>query len=217
MKTTALKVSVKELEGLSDALGRVSDSVIAESAADALNVTAEWADEESHRRALGINLDPAYLKAFRSVSKATASNLVATVTTEASNTQLGRFQPQQKVTRAKSPRGRLKGNPPLGIAVGDKPLAVSVEVARGSRKEFKNKNIFLNTGVRDSQGNPMVMERLPGRTRSGKDVLIRKLGPSPYQLFARQLRDEDFVDEAYDRMGQEIEQRVGDAIQKELS
>jgi len=217
VSTFKVQVDVRDVEGLADDLAKLSGEEINRVTAQAINKTAEWADEETHRRALGINLEPAYLKAFRSIEPANSNKLKATVTTEANATGLGRYKPQVKTTAAKSPRRRLKGNTALGIAVGDKPMAVTVEVTRGARKEVQNKNIFVNPGLRDSSGNPLVMERLPGKTRSGKDVLARRLGPAPYQLFKHQLNDEQFIEQAQDYLERELTEMVGEAIARAIS
>lgn len=218
MSTFKVQVDVSDVEGLADNLAKLSGEEINRVTAQAINKTAEWVDEETHRRATGINLEPAYLKAFRSIEPANSNKLKATVTTEGNATGLDRYKPQIKTTATKSSRRRLKGNPALGIAVGDKPMAVTVEVTRGTRKEIKNKNIFVNSGIRDpSSGNPLVMERLPGKTRSGKSVLVRRLGPSPYQLFKHQLNDEQFIEQAQDYLERELTETVGEAIEKALS
>lgn len=217
MSTFKVQVDVRDVEGLADDLAKLSGEEINRVTAQAINKTAEWADEETHRRALGINLEPAYLKAFRSIEPANSNKLKATVTTEANATGLGRYKPQVKATVAKTSRRRLKGNPALGIAVGDKPMAVTVEVTRGARKEVQNKNIFVNPGLRDSSGTPLVMERLPGKTRSGKDVLVRRLGPSPYQLFKHQLNDEQFIEQAQGYLERELTEMVGEAIEKAIA
>lgn len=218
MSTFRVQVDVSDIEGLADDLARLSGEDINRVTALAINKTAEWVDEESHALMLGgINMEPAYAKAFRDVDPANPAKLKATVGTRANATQLSRFDAKPVAVAAKSPIKKLKGNPALGISRGQKQGGVTVEVTRGARKQIKRDNVFLNPGIRDSQGNPLVMERLSGSTRSGKDVLVRRLGPSPYQLFKHQLNNDEFVEKVNDYLERQLVELVGDAIEKAVS
>lgn len=212
----ALTVKLDELDDLAADLGRLSDTTLGEAIVRGVNDTADWADEESHKRmSAGLAIDEADMRARREVKRATARNLTAIVQTVGSATSLGRFGAAPHIVAAKSPPARLKGNPRIGIPRGGKQGGVLVSVSKGSRKIIKDENVFLNTGLSDSSGNPLVMRRLGGTTKSGKAKLEALFGPSPYQLFAHQLKS-SLAYEAEEQLSENLVTGVGDAFEKAL-
>ena len=214
--TANVKFDVREVERLAKDLSKLSGETIGAVTVTALNQAIDSAYELSRERMnAGINLDDPYLKRFMEVRPATAGRPVATLTTEGRQTRLAKFSPTTMTRAAKSPPERLKGNPGLGIARGLRPNAVTVAVGKGSRKTVKDSRVFMNPGIRDTSGTPLVMRRLDGQTRNGKDRLEALLGPTPYQLFAYQMTPVSLS--AEEDLETRLVQGVVEAIEKAIS
>ena len=106
----------------------------------------------------------------------------------------------------------------MGIPAGQKQGGVSVAVRRGSRKIVREgaKDVFVIPSKRDSEGNPLIFQRLPGKTSNGKSRLKALLGPSVYQLFRYQITNNNLTTDVEadltETLGQFAEAAVGDLL-----
>ncbi len=188
MATTVFKVDVSQLEDFAGRLENLSAEKLHLATIGTLNQVVDRAYVLGRERMLlGINLSDDFLQRRMEVRYATRTQRYAQITTHYGGIGVSHFRPQQTVRPAVSPVRKLKGDPPRGIALGDKQGGVSVEVTRGARKRIRLPGVFTAPNIKDTEGNPFVFQRMGGRTRTGRDRLRRLFGPSPYQLFKHQI------------------------------
>lgn len=184
----AFKVDVSEIEGFAQRLDKFDAQALGPLIVSTLNHVVDRAYVLSRERMrLGINLTDAYLQRRMEVRYASAAKPRAEIATHYGGLGLSHFGPRQVPQAAVSPIRKLRGDAGRGIPRGQKQGGVSVEVARGGRRPIRLPGVFTAPGIRDTEGNPFIFQRVGGRTRSGKDRLRRLFGPSPYQLFKFQL------------------------------
>ena len=202
-RSFALKVDVSQVLGLADRLGSIDAAALSPILVRAVNMVAARAYVLSRdRMRLGINLTDDYLQRQMALTHAKGSKPQATIAANYGGIALSHYGAQQTAVTAISPIRKLKGDAARGIPRGQKQAGVSVEVSRGKRKPVKIPGVFIAPGIRDTEGNPFVFQRLGGRTRSGKERLRRLFGPAPYQLFKYQIP--------------QIEGPIGDDLQETL-
>lgn len=187
-KLSVFKVDITQVQGFVERLDALTPERLGLVITTTLNQVVDRAYVLGRERMiLGVNLTDDYLRRRMRVKYATANNQTAEITTSYGGIGVSQFKPEQTQRTALSPLRKLKGDPGRGIARGEKQGGVSVEVTRGSRKQIRLPGVFTAPGIKDTEGNPFVFQRVGGRTSSGKSKIRRLFGPSPYQLFKRQI------------------------------
>jgi len=214
-----LTISDEGLERLSENLGKLSAEEFERVARRTVNEVGQRTyDLARGRMNEGLSLTDAYLTnklKFRPADEGKVAR--STVRADGGLTTLGHYNPRIITQKVKRPE-RSKGNPALGIAAGQKLDVVTVAVRRGARKIVRedSRDVFMVPKFRDSEGNPLIFQRLPGKTSSGKSRLKALLGPSVYQLFRYQITNNnlttDVEDDLTETLGQFAEAAVGDLI-----
>ena len=214
----SLTVADEALRDLSDKLGKLSESEFEQVATRTVNEVGQRTyDLARGRMNEGLSLTDAYLQNKMRFVPASPQDRRAVVRADGALTTLGHYNPRIITQPVKNPE-KSKGNPALGIPAGQKPAAVTVAVRRASRKAVRDnaRDVFMVPKFRDSEGNPLIFQRLPGFTSKGKDRLKALLGPSVYQLFRYQLTDTNLTGEVQDdlteRLGQYAEQAIQEII-----
>lgn len=211
----ALKIDVADLVRRSGRLDRFTGEEIGAVTVVALNEVVETVFEQARERMnAGINISDDQLRRAMSIERATAQKPVASLIARGDVTGLSHYKPEQRVQPALRPK-RSKGDPRRGIPRGSKSAGVSVEVTRGGRKNIQSDRVFITPGIRDTQGNPLVFQRISGTTRSGKTKIRRLLGPSTYQLFRYQI-EHGLLDEAADQLQEKLSEQLQTALQEVL-
>jgi hypothetical protein len=216
MATTFLKLDVKPLEQLADALGRIDGNDLANANVDALNVVVDKTYDLARERMIrDINLTDQYVQSKMRVDRASRGDPRASITAfggAANNTPLGRYDAQPVlVPRKDARRSSQQGPNRIGLPAGMKQAGVTVAVKRGSDNSGFVPRGFLLPLRRGNRagGNGLGVF---ARDRQGK--LKHFYGPSPYQLFAYQVdRIEGDVTELLE---DELTNYVTNAIQKAL-
>lgn len=190
-RSITFTADTQALNSLGDRLGTLQGSTLENVATTVVNEVGERTFSLARGRMLaGLSLTDVYLRSRMGFQPAQASSRPrAVVLAQGDLTTLGHYRPAISTQAAKSP-ARSKGNPALGIAAGQKLAGVSVAVRRGQRKDVRagKGDVFLMPSRRDSEGNPLIFQRIAGgKTRNGKDKLRALLGPSVYQLFSYQI------------------------------
>lgn len=184
MANNLVRIDTSSLAALVDKLGQLNGEGLERVVLTSLNAVAPEAyNLGRHRMNAGINLTDGYLLSHMTIRPAERGHPKATITAQGDITGLSHFNPVQLIQAA----AKAKGSPARGIPGGAKSAGVNVTVSRGSPKPLKSSKVFIAPNLKDSEGNPFVMRRLPGRTKSGKGRMERLLGPAVYQLFAHQL------------------------------
>lgn len=180
---TSITLDVSGLTGLASRLAALSGAQLQLAGSEAVNAVAERTEPKLRESIIAtVNLSNAYVAERTGIRYAQpgTAQAVATIYAPYRHTPLGRYAPQIMQQAARSPIKRLKGNAPLGIPKGLKPLVVNVEVIRGQRKDIQNPSAFMVAKIKDSDGNPLIFVR---RTAERKSKLRALYGPSVYQLF----------------------------------
>lgn len=180
---------VTAVTGLADKLARVSGQELVETATATVNQVTERAYDLTRKRInAGLSLSDKYVESRFEIRRAKPSaNPSATIVARSALTTLGHYAQQQSVQPVKRPT-QAKGDPARGIAKGQKPAGVTVAVRRGDRKLVQGGAAFTIPKFKDSEGNALIFERVPGKTASGKPKVRALYGPSVYQLFRLQAR-----------------------------
>lgn len=215
-----LTVADEALRNLSDRLGQLDDAAFTRVAVATVNEVGQRAyDLARGRMNAGLSLTDAYLERKMQFRPADAEQRPrAVVIAFGTLTTLGHYNPRI-ITQAVKKPAASRGNPALGIPAGQKLAAVTVAVRRDSRKVVREKSsdVFLAPSIRDREGNPLIFQRLPGKTSTGKSKLKALLGPSVYQLFRYQLDQNGLVSEVEndlaETLGQRAEAAIGDLIE----
>jgi len=190
-RSLTFAADTRALASLGDRLGTLQGGTLEDVATKVVNEVGERTFSLARGRMLaGLSLTDVYLRNRMGFTPApTSARPRAVVLAQGDLTTLGHYAPAISTQAAKSPK-RSKGNPALGIAAGQKLAGVSVAVRRGGRKDVRagKGDVFLMPSRRDSEGNPLIFQRIAGgKTRNGKDKLKALLGPSVYQLFSYQI------------------------------
>lgn len=191
MSSFKIEVDVLRVEALGGNLAQIDGAMLAGIATDAVNEVSDRAFAlAKNRMREGLNLSEDYIGRRVSLRKAQRSARPRAVITAAGNlTTLGHYAAQIVTKAVKRPK-RAKGNPALGIPAGEKQGGVSVEVTKGSRKIVReaHSDVFQIAKFKDTEGNPLIFQRLKGSTNArGKEKLRVLYGPSVYQLFKYQV------------------------------
>lgn len=185
MATEFVKVDVSQIEGLAAKLSKLGGEGFEQSAVTSLNnVIDATYDMGRARMRSGIDLTDQYLKDRMFVTAAAPGRTKAELTAVGRAQGLSHYNPVQLTQAATA---RAKGSAKRGIPPGQKAAGVAVTVRTGAQKPLKSSKVFLTPGIKDSEGNPMIMRRVGGRTSTGKTKMQRVLGPAVYQLFAHQV------------------------------
>lgn len=194
MATSLVTIDTKSLEDAARKLAQLGGDRVGQLATTALNAVIDEGFLLARKRMnAGINVTDQYMLDKMSVKHASPSSLKASITAVGDLTGLSHYNP---VARAK--------------VSGEKGLGVNVTVSKGATKAVKSKRVFIAPGLKDTEGNPFVFRRLPGRTKRGKSRLQRVLGPAVYQLFAHQIptlvpeAEEALANELLDKVEQEF-------------
>jgi hypothetical protein len=216
----ALKLDVADLVRRSGRLDRFTGEDLGRISVEVLNETIDAVYEEARdRMVVGINMSDNQLRRPMRLEHATAALPTATLKAIGPSkgavksgilTGLSHYAPEQRMQPVKNP-SRSRGDQARGISRGSKTAGVSVEVTRGGRKGVR-RDVFIMPDTKDTQGNPLVFERVSGRTASGKTKIRRLLGPSVYQLFRYQL-EHGLLGETADTLEAELADRLQDALQ----
>lgn len=190
-RSITFSADTQALNGLADRLGTLQGGTLDGVATKVVNEVGERTFSLARGRMLaGLSLTDVYLRSRMGFTPAPVrSRPRAVVLARGDLTTLGHYAPILTPQAVKNPT-RSKGNPGLGIPSGQKLAGVSVAVRRGGRKEIRagKGDVFLMPSRRDSEGNPLIFQRIAGaKTRNGKDKLKALLGPSVYQLFRYQI------------------------------
>lgn len=170
------------LDKVNAALGAIGGEALARIATDSLNQAAERAYDLGKTKLRGeLNLSTAYFdKRFELRKAQYSATPKASLFAGSYYTTLAHYNAQTVVE-----------NRPVfrGTKLVPKQTAVLVEVTRGAMKEVRagHKDVFVIDKIRDSEGNPMIFQRLPGKTKGNKSKLKALYGPSVYQLFKTHL------------------------------
>lgn len=204
------KIDATQLDAAVSQLGQIDEDRFSAGIVGVLNDTMNRTYELSRKTMLaGINLTDNYVQRKMETRPATPSRPVAEIVAPVGkdfNTPLSHYGAlaMPKAVRWKQPTGKTgpwplftprTGDPARGIAAGEKPGGVSVEVARGARKPMGG--VFTLPGKKDREGNLLLFRGLgvPGRSMSptkNSQYPQRKTprqrvevlhGPSVYQLF----------------------------------
>ena len=215
-----LTVADEALRELSDRLDKLTAEEFESVAVRTVNEVGQRTyDLARGRMNEGLSLTDAYLQrkmAFRPAEPGQRPRAV--VVAFGTLTTLGHYAPRILQTPVKN-KSKSKGNPALGIPAGQKQGGVSVEVRRGSRKVVREgaNDVFMIASKRDREGNPLIFQRLPGKTSTGKAPLKALLGPSVYQLFRYQITNNNLTTDVEadltETLGQLAEAAVGDLLQ----
>lgn len=184
-KSFRVDIDSSELLKFSEALGQLGGS-LSKPTSEAVNLTAEAAFDEARKRMLQkVNLSESYVDSKVKIhQRATESKPEAVIQADGDLTVLGRFDAKPVVVAAKSNPKKLKGNPFLGLAPGQKQQGAKVTVTRGQTSDaFVPRGFILplKAGKVAGGNGPGVF----ARNREGKRV--HRYGPSPYQMFAQEL------------------------------
>lgn len=201
-----IRIDASALDGFADRLGSLDAEKLSGALVDGINEVAESSYDLARRSITGgVNLTDAYVQRRMELKKATPSQPTAVIMapfgkknltnlshygadvgeTKAVNWSNERIVAE--VFRGKERFGpwpgwtRRTGAAHMDIPVGRKAYKMTAEVVRGSRKSIGKK--FTLPGKRDTEGNPLVFERIGPGGKSGKGSLQSLLGPSVYQLF----------------------------------
>lgn len=200
MATNLVTVDVSEVASLAEKLLRLGGDSLNRAVVESLNSVIDAGyDLSRSRMSAGIDVAESFMRDRMRVAHASPSSTSASITAVGEQTGLSHFHPVQLVQGAKT---ASKGDPARGIPSGQKAAGVNVTVTRGATKALKSKRVFIAPDIKDSEGNPFVMRRLPGATRTGKTRMQRVLGPAVYQLFAHQLPT--IIPEAEEALMQEL-------------
>lgn len=173
-------------EGFIRGLSLLNAESVGNATVDAVNNVAAATYQLARERMIaGINLSDEYLRQRMRLEPATAQRPEASIIASGARSDLsvlGRFNAQPKVVNNKA-AGRRKGNRALGISPGQRQLGVTVEVSRGSPKDFQRGFLLPLRKGTEAGGNGFGVF---ARNRSGR--LIHRYGPSVYQLFDYQVQ-----------------------------
>lgn len=218
-KSFTLTVADDQLVGLADRLDKLTAEEFERVAVRTVNEVGQRTyDLARGRMNEGLSLTDAYLQrkmAFRPAEQGQRPRSV--VVAFGNLTTLGHYNPRI-ITQPVKNKAKSKGNPALGIPAGQKLSAVTVAVRRGGRKTVRegSGDVFMIPRFRDTEGSPLIFQRLPGKTSSGKSRLKALLGPSVYQLFRYQITSNnltnDVEDDLSETLAQFAEAAVGDLI-----
>ncbi len=233
----AIKIDTSAVEALAERLGDIRAATLGDTLVDTINEVAGSAYELSRRTiTTDINLTDAYVQRRMELKPATKSRPTAEIVApfgKKNLTNLSHYGSQVGETKevnwsneriidevfgGKERFGpwpgwtRRKGTAHMGIPVGRKAYTMSAEVVRGSRKSIGKK--FTLPGRRDTEGNPLVFERVGPGGKSGKGSLQSLLGPSVYQLFrvAAERIEERVGDDLRDAVVEAAERALKDAL-----
>lgn len=212
-KSFRVDIDAEELLKVSEALGRLGGP-LSEAARDAVNVTTKAVFDGVKKRIVAqINLSESYVSSKVNIKRmATESNPEAVIQADGDLTVLGHFDSKPVVVAAKSNPKKLKGNPYLGISPGMKQGGVLVTVKRGKTSDALVPRGFilpLNAGRVAGGNGPGVF----ARNREGERV--HRYGPSPYQMFARELEG-GMAGEINEWLSENLNKSVIDHIKKGL-
>jgi len=217
----SIQIDTAEVGQLAERLGAIDSTKLGERLIDTLNEVAESAYELSRRTiTTDINLTDAYVQRRMELKPATSSKPTAEIVapfgkknlTNLSHygAEVGETKPVnwsnqriiREVFKGQEKFGpwpgwaRRKGTEHMGIPEDRKAYKMVAEVTRGKRTSIGKK--FTIPGKRDTEGNPLVFQRIGPGGKSGKGRIEALYGPSVYQLF---------------RVAAErIEERVGDDL-----
>lgn len=193
----SVKIDATQLDALTAKLGTLTPERVSALAVDAINTTADSAYDLARKTILGgINLTDEYVQRKMAVEHATESKPEASIVAfggKGFTTSLSHYGAMQLTGADNWTNARIQadghkfgkwpgwtrrtGNAKLGIAADTKGIGRSVEVVSGNRKKLGR--AFSIAGKTDTDGNPLVFQRIPGSKKSAR-VLS---GPSVYQLF----------------------------------
>lgn len=210
-----LTVADEALRSLSDRLGELDDAAFTRLAVATVNEVGQRTyDLARGRMNAGLSLTDAYIERKMQFRPAEPEQRPrAVVVAFGTLTTLGHYNPRILTQAVKSPE-KSRGNPALGIPAGQKLSAVTVAVRSGSRKTVRaqSNDVFLAPRIRDGEGNPLIFQRLPGKTSTGKSKLKALLGPSVYQLFRYQLDQNGLTSQVEDDLAETLGERAEAAI-----
>jgi hypothetical protein len=206
------KIDIEPLKQFGERLGSISESQIGQATVEALNTITEGLYELGRDRMIkNINLDDSYVKGKMELTKATVGNPTSSVRADGRDTVLGRFDAKPVTASTVSPAGKLKGNPRLGIPAGRKQAGVTVRVQRDQvNSDFVPRGFLLPLRAGNVDGG----NGLGVFARSRDGTLKHRYGPSPYQLFRKQIPD--LLNEADEAFEIEATDRVGELLRKAL-
>lgn len=225
----SVTIDVTPLDELATKLGTLTPEQVGALMVDAVNATTDATYDLARKTILGgINLTDEYVQRKMGVEHATAQNPTATIVAYGGKsylTSLSHYGAMQLAGAVNWSNARIQadghkfgkwprwtrrtGNDKLGIAADTKGTGRSVEVISGSRKKLGR--AFAIAGKTDTDGNPLVFQRIPGSKKS-----VRVLsGPSVYQLF--RVAAGQIEDQVYGDLSQSVIALAERQFEKELS
>jgi hypothetical protein len=189
------------VERLAESVGRLDQTVLAETIVNALNITGDEIFElAKDRMNADINLSDEYLRSKMDIERATPGKPEVTITARSAGTVLGRFDAKPVVVDTKGDASNLKGNKALGIAPGKKQAGVTVQVRRSAvNTNFTPRGFLMplkgKGGEQGANGLGVFARR-----RSG--VKKNRYGPAVYQLFGYQA--DQIETEVYEKLDENL-------------
>lgn len=215
MAKTIVDLDINALDGFSLGISNLSAERLGALAVETVNAVAgRTYDLSRERMVAGINLTDEYLRQRMSIELASNGKAEASIIASGAKndtTVLGRFDAKPNVVPNRSRKGKRKGNAALGIAPGSRQLGVTVQVTRGSTKDFQFGFLLpLKRGTQSGGNGFGVFTRKPGSKN-----ITHRYGPSVYQLFAAQIKllDEEVNDDLETTLGKQIDAAVGRAFE----
>ena len=227
----SITVDADAVEQLAAKLGEIDSATLGERLIETVNDVAGSAYELSRRTiTTDINLTDAYVQRRMEFKPATKAKPVAEIVAPFGKKNLtnlshygsetGETKPVNwtnerivsEVFKGKDKFGpwpkwtRRTGAAHMDIPEGRKAYKMVAEVTRGKRTSIGKK--FTIPGKRDSEGNPLVFERIGPGGKSGKGLIAPLYGPSVYQLFRVA------AERIEDRVGDDLRDAVIDAAER---